>query len=138
MFREVFQSFPEKTDYELYKNSPVINEHGEGFNDVVYTGKSIDFYVNGVVKKSIDVADFLRDGMVDDVTSDDENLIITFNTDSKKKEIKLPISKLFNPVKSEIDTQIGELSTKIEESNVDSIPDETLTETTNKVWQKSI
>lgn len=44
---------------------------------------------------SIDTTDFVKDGMVDSVVVEDGFLVITFNTDAEKEEIKISIEKIF-------------------------------------------
>ena len=87
------------------------------FNDVEYdsVSKRINFKNGATVKKYIDAADFIKDGMVDSVTvgnvTIDEELtkclIITFNTDSGKEDINIPLSNIFDSneyyTKEEID-----------------------------------
>lgn len=45
----------------------------------------------------IDGADFIKDGMVENVEIVDGNLVITFNTDHGLEPISIPLSKIFNP-----------------------------------------
>ncbi|WP_287385866.1 hypothetical protein [Lachnospira sp.] len=50
---------------------------------------------------TIDVTDFIKDGMVDNVYIDNslggqDKLVITFNTDAGKQDIEIPISSIFN------------------------------------------
>ena len=55
----------------------------------------------------IDARGFIKDGMVDSVVVEDGNLVITFNTDSGKEPISIPLTDIFNPdlyyTKSQID-----------------------------------
>lgn len=69
------------------------------FDDAAYdtTRKEIVFYNNGVEKDSIDARPFIKDGMVSDVKIVGDNLVITFNTDSGKEPISIPLSSIFNP-----------------------------------------
>lgn len=68
------------------------------FDDVIYneTAKTIDFKSNGVVKKSLDATQFIKDGMISTVEVKDSNLIITFNTDTGKDTISIPINDIFD------------------------------------------
>ena len=84
--------------------------------------KHINFYhesTTGSVLAYVDAADFIKDGMVDnveikDVTLSGESvtcLVITFNTDAGKEEIDIPISQIFDAsnyyTKSETDSAIS-------------------------------
>ena len=70
--------------------------------------KHINFYnesTGGTVLAYVDATDFVKDGMVDnveikDVTISGESvtcLVITFNTDSGKEEIDIPLTDIFDP-----------------------------------------
>lgn len=63
---------------------------------------------------TIDATDFIKDGMVSNVYIEGKNLYITFNTDSGKDTIIIPISKIFDSskyyTKSEIDQMISSSS----------------------------
>lgn len=72
---------------------------------------------SGSVISSIDASDFIIDGMVSNVEivtiSDVKYLKITFNTDSGKEPILIPLADIFNPdlyyTKSEIDEALSEI-----------------------------
>lgn len=68
------------------------------FDKVEYNkeSKKIIFYGNNEEVDSIDASDFIKDGMIEEVKIEEGNLVITFNTDSGKEEIKLPLSNIFN------------------------------------------
>ena len=59
----------------------------------------------------IDATAFIKDGMVDSVDVSNGYLVITFNTDSGKQPISIPLSDIFNAnnyyTKSEVDTALG-------------------------------
>lgn len=61
----------------------------------------------GTVLSYIDATDFIKDGMVDTVTVANGYLLITFNTDSGKEQIEIPITDIFDAsnyyTKDEID-----------------------------------
>ena len=89
------------------------------------TDKKIYFYSGATSENpvsTIDATDFIKDGMVSnveikDVTNSGSCLVITFNADSGKQDINIPISKIFNPEnyylktetsgKTEISTALG-------------------------------
>lgn len=90
------------------------------------TDKKIYFYNNkNEVIEVIDATDFIKDGMVSEVIIRNGNLIITFNTDSGKEDIVIPLTDIFDPsnyyTKTEVDTalakkvNISDYNTKIEE-----------------------
>ena len=95
------------------------------------TDKKIYFYDNasntGTALTYVDATDFIKDGMVDnveikDVTLSGETvtcLVITFNTDSGKEEIDIPISDIFDAsnyyTKAEIDSTVSGLTARMSE-----------------------
>ena len=62
---------------------------------------------NTRLSSPINASDFIKDGMVDTVEVTEGNLVITFNTDSGKEDIEIPLSDIFDPslyyTKEEID-----------------------------------
>ena len=60
--------------------------------------KRINFYDkdNNIVSY-IDATDFIKDGMVSNVEILNGNLVITFNTDSGKQPITIPLTDIFDP-----------------------------------------
>ena len=71
------------------------------FDDAKYemSGQThvINFYNGQTVKATINADDFIKDGMVDTVVVSGNNLVITFNTDSGKQPIIIPLSDIFDP-----------------------------------------
>ena len=69
------------------------------FDDVVYdsSAKTITFYSNGNTAATIDTTDFVKDGMIDEVKIENDNLVIVFNTDSGKDTIEIPLTDIFDP-----------------------------------------
>ena len=76
--------------------------------EYVSSAKTIVFRHGNDIKDTIDATDFIKDGMVDNVTIDTptsgphagvECLIITFNADvpSGKEDIEIPIADIFDP-----------------------------------------
>ena len=59
--------------------------------------KRINFKHGSTIKGYIDASDFVIDGMVDDVEIENGYLVITFNTDSGKQPISIPLTDIFNP-----------------------------------------
>lgn len=86
------------------------------FDNAVYdsSAKTITFYAEGNVKATIDTTDFVKDGMIESVKIENGNLVITFNTESGKEPISIPLSDIFNPNnyynKSEIDGIVSGLN----------------------------
>lgn len=78
------------------------------FNDVAYDsdGKKIQFKHDTSVVKELDATPFIKDGMVNTVTITDGKtggsnngkkvLLITFNTDSGKEDIEIPLDGIFD------------------------------------------
>lgn len=94
----------------------------EGFFGAVdydSTSKRINFYntsTGGTVLGYIDATDFIKDGMVSnveikEVAGKGTCLVITFNSDSGKQAIEIPISQIFDAsnyyTKSEVDTELA-------------------------------
>ena len=77
-----------------------------------------------ITSATIDATDFIKDGMVSNVEISGGNLVITFNTDSQKESISIPLTSIFDPSnyyttgqtysKTEVDAISGQLNTKIE------------------------
>lgn len=73
---------------------------GGSFADASYDSqtKRINFYdKDGNIVSYIDATDFIKDGMVSNVEILNGNLVITFNTDSGKQPISIPLTDIFNP-----------------------------------------
>jgi hypothetical protein len=95
----------------------VADRKAEAVASVEYdeSGKTIDFYnANNEKIDSIDASKFIKDGMVDDVKIENDNLVITFNTDSGKQDIQIPLTDIFNPNnyydKASVDGFVGDLA----------------------------
>ena len=76
-----------------------------------YDSDSHNIYLknsDGTILSTIDASDFIVDGMVESVTIEDGKLIISFNTESGKEDIEIPISDIFDAsnyyTKSECDS----------------------------------
>lgn len=71
----------------------------DAFTSVEYDGtKSLIFYNDkGDEVANVDVTPFIKDGMVSNVEILNGNLVITFNTDSGKQPITIPLTDIFNP-----------------------------------------
>ena len=78
------------------------------------SAKTINFYAEGNVVATIDASDFIKDGMIDNVEIKDGNLVITFNTESGKQPISIPLTDIFNPDnyynKTEVDAFVSALT----------------------------
>ena len=99
----------ETSTFNTYTASTA-NAIADKFDDVDYNSqtKRINFYsggkTTGTIKAYIDATDFIKDGMVDNVEvktiqsggTDVAVLAITFNADSGKQEIDIPISQIFD------------------------------------------
>ena len=71
--------------------------------------KKIVFKHGDTVLVQIDATDFIKDGMVSNVEIVNNKLVISFNTDSGKENIEIPLSEIFNPndyyTKAQIDAK---------------------------------
>ena len=105
------------TTANTYTKTEVNNNIKDFFDGAEYnsTDKRINFKHGSTVKAYIDATDFIKDGMVDNVEVKAVNnvtcLVITFNTDSGKEAINVPIADIFDATnyytKSEIDTALN-------------------------------
>ena len=79
--------------------------------------KKIVFKHGDTVLVQIDATDFIKDGMVSNVEIVDNKLIISFNTDSGKENIEIPLSEIFNPndyyTKAQIDAKEQNINASI-------------------------
>lgn len=97
---------------------------GDFFDAAAYDSqtKKINFYHGNTIKANIDASSFIKDGMVDNVAISGSNLVITFNTESGKEPISIPLSSIFDPsnyfTKSEIDSA---LSGKVDNSTFNAL-----------------
>jgi hypothetical protein len=85
------------------------------------TTKKIELKHGSTVLSEIDATAFIKDGMVSDVAITGGNLVITFNTDSGKQPISIPLTDIFNPAnyydKTSIDSQMAQ------KANTSDLPD---------------
>jgi hypothetical protein len=82
------------------------------------SAKTINFLnANGAVISSVDATDFIKDGMIESVKIENGNLVITFNTESGKEPISIPLSDIFNPnnyyTKDEINEKVSTINDNI-------------------------
>ena len=88
------------------------------FGDADYnsTNKTIQFWNKGRTKilATIDARPFIKDGMVNSVYISNNTLVITFNTDSGREAIGVPLSSVFNPNnyynKTQIDNRFSSIT----------------------------
>ena len=89
---------------------------GGMFGDVDYDSntKAIRFFDKGKSKvlATLDAHPFIKDGMVNSVYISNNTLVITFNTDSGREAIGVPLSSVFNPNnyynKTQVDNRIAQ------------------------------
>lgn len=84
--------------------------------------KTIDFKnIYGNVIASVDARDFIKDGMVNNAYIENNNLVITFNTDAGLEDIVVPLTDIFDPsnyyTKAETDEAIADAIDDIDLSN---------------------
>lgn len=110
--------FATKESLETAKND-LQSQIVDCVNDAEYVKEDKKIYLkhDSMTIAEIDTTDFIKDGMVENVVVEDGFLVITFNTDSGKEEIKIGIEKIFNAenyyTKSEVD---GKLYLKLDAS----------------------
>ena len=84
---------------------------------------SIVFYHGTTMVDSIDATPFLKDGMVQDVRIEDDNLVIDFNTESGIADIAIPLTDIFNPdqyyTRYDVDLMVQEKETEITKTNTE-------------------
>ena len=96
-------------------------EVGGYFDNAAYDSqeKKINFYHGDAVVASVDATDFIKDGMVSNVSITEGNLVITFNVDAGKQDIVIPLSSIFNPenyyTKTEIDDKFVAVDTRVDD-----------------------
>lgn len=100
---------------------PVVSDYFDGA-DYVSSSNTINFYHGDTLKASIDATSFIKDGMVNAVSVENVEsgsstvkcLVITFNTDSGKENINIPISDIFDSrlyyTKEETNEELGALA----------------------------
>jgi len=98
------------------------------------TSKEMEFKHDDTVLATIDATPFIKDGMVSNVVVENGNLVITFNTDSGKEPISIPLTEIFNPAnyytKAETDTLFA---TKAEREDGDNAVKNAVF---SKIWSK--
>ena len=76
--------------------------------------KSLKLYSGNHLLATVDGTTWVKDGMVESVSIVSNNLEITFNTDSGKEKISVPLTDVFNPDnyynKTEIDSKFENVS----------------------------
>ena len=76
--------------------------------------KTLKLYSGNHLLGSVDGASWVKDGMVESAAIVGNNLEITFNTDSGKEKISIPLTDIFNPDnyynKTEIDSKFENVS----------------------------
>ena len=125
------------SDLDINSQSPIANsavtakfnelsgELADLFGDVDYdtSNKSIRFWDKGKtnVLASLDARPFIKDGMVSNAYISNNTLVITFNTDSGKEAIGVPLTSAFNPnnyyTKTQVDSRIASAVANINLSN---------------------
>lgn len=125
------------SDLDINSPSPIANsavtakfnelsgELADLFGDVDYDtlSKTIRFWDKGKtnVLASLDARPFIKDGMVSNAYISNNTLVITFNTDSGKEAIGVPLTSVFNPnnyyTKTQVDSRIASAVANINLTN---------------------
>lgn len=102
-YKPLFVACNPKANINWFANNEDIfttkEQFGIAFKGVTYNSstKNIEFTCVDNTKKYLDATEFVKDGMVSSVAIEDGNLVITFNTDSGKEAIIIPLTDIFNP-----------------------------------------
>ena len=122
-----------KSDIEEFYENNMVGGGGVDPEEVVDIVESATSYYDGVqydsvnsrinfkhgntIEAYVDAAPFIVDGMVSDVAISGGNLVITFNVDSGKQPISIPLTDIFDPSnyynKTAIDTIISGVNDSI-------------------------
>lgn len=105
-YKPLFVACDAKSNINWFANNEDIfttkEQFGIAFKGVTYNSstKKIEFICVDNTKKYLDATDFIKDGMVNSVTTskDGTKIIISFNTDAGKEDIIINITDLFDPV----------------------------------------
>lgn len=105
-YKPLFVACNPKANINWFANNEDIfttkEQFGIAFKGVTYnsTTKKIEFTCVDNTKKLLDATDFIKDGMVNSVTTSEDGtkIIISFNTDAGKENIIINITDLFDPV----------------------------------------
>ena len=130
---------PGTTDYNQLENKPTTlshfiddlgnnptHDHASLVNSGSYnsTTKKIELKHDSTVLATIDATAFIKDGMVDSVVIAQGNLVITFNTDSGKEPITIPLTSIFNPANYYDKTATDQLlAQKVNNSDITEVLD---------------
>lgn len=105
-YKPLFVACNSKANINWFANNEDIfttnEQFGIAFKGVTYnsTTKKIEFTCVDNTKKYLDATEFIKDGMVNSVTTSEDGtkIIISFNTDAGKEDIIINITDLFDPV----------------------------------------
>ena len=113
-------------------NKPDIPDVANLVLDYNSTTKKVTLSYDETLITEIDATDFIKDGMVDSVSVSEGYLVITFNTDSGKEDINVPLSQIFAGedyyTKLEVDNL---LDNKLEGVSVNNVPQTVQNNTVN-------
>lgn len=95
------------TEHQSLAAYPTSASYNSSTKKITFTNASNTALPN----MEIDATDFIKDGMVSDVAIQNDNLVVSFNTDAGKEDISIPLSSIFDPTnyytKTQTDTQIS-------------------------------
>lgn len=101
------QTSLDKADTALQEHQSLADYvNGGSYNS---TTKKIELKHDSNTIAEIDATAFIKDGMVNDVQITGGNLVISFNTDSGKEAITIPLTDIFNPENYYTKTATNEL-----------------------------
>jgi hypothetical protein len=89
------------------------------FDDVEYdsSAKTINFYAEGDLVKSLDATPFIMSGMIERVyiDHDTEELVIVWSTESGTEETRISLSEIFNPDEYYTKDEVDAIETSLDE-----------------------
>ena len=105
-------------------DSEISNRKSKAFASAEYNKNDAKLYFknqNGTVISTIDVTDFVIDGMVSRVYIDNRELVIDWNADAGIQTTRIPLDQIFNPdnyyTKTQVDGLIDGVNDRIDTSN---------------------
>lgn len=134
--------------YTKGETDALIPDVSDYFDGVEYDSSTtrINFKHGNEIKGYVDATAFIKDGMVSNVEIVNGNLVITFNSDSEKQPISIPLINIFNPTnyydKTAIDNIVSgindDVSSKLDASTFSSYSATVETELDGKVDDSEI
>ena len=125
---DALENINAKIDSEIARN---YFDSVEYVRDPIEDTALIIFGHNGESAATLDASDFIIDGMVQSAYVENNYLVIEFNTDAGKSDVRVPIEDIFNPSNyyTKIDTDAllaGKQETLVSGTNIKTINNQSL------------